>query len=78
MDEKDKPDLVFVIRKLKIDETVPLDESPIKYLALGFVYDEEKAERICREGKTYTSEDSWAVEYPIPEFIYESVRKLEP
>ena len=68
---------IYIIRKLQIDS---MENHPIRAVSreiIGFVKSEIEAKDICKSGKTFNSDDCWALIEEEQEFDYLVVEELD-
>jgi hypothetical protein len=68
--------IVYLIEKIWTDSLENQPSAAVGYEPHGFVFDEEKAKKICAKGRKYTGKDCWAILEPMPEFRYKSLKQL--
>lgn len=65
---------VFLIEEFHICELTEME--PMTYYGIkGWVSTESEANKIVREGKTYTQQDCRMLEVPVPQFRYKRLKK---
>lgn len=65
---------IYLIEKIWIDPTAKEFSLAQGYATHTFRFTEWEAQSVCAKGKTYTSDDCWAVFGKMPEYRYKKIR----